>query len=171
MRKWFLIFLCLFFLGSGLIALGQNNPCTPTSNDPTRVACDIWTNCAWVCSVQGSTTHVCCVTYDANGTTAERAFDPLMRLTNLVNRADAGILSSFAITLDDADQRTQVLRENGKTYAYAYDPIGNRQHAILNNSTNTYNANELNQYTSVESVTSVVAPVFDDGGNMAEYGE
>ena len=77
----------------------------------------------------------------------------------------------LCLTLDDADQRTQVLREDGKTYTYAYDPIGNRQHAILNNSTNTYNANKLNQYTSVESVTSVVAPVFDDGGNMAEYGE
>ena len=60
----------------------------------------------------------------ANGTTAERSFDALLRLTNLVNRADAGILSSFALTLDDADQRTQVIREDGKVYTYAYDAIG-----------------------------------------------
>ena len=60
----------------------------------------------------------------ANGTTAERSFDALLRLTNLVNRADAGILSSFALTLDDADQRTQVIREDGKIYTYAYDAIG-----------------------------------------------
>ena len=60
----------------------------------------------------------------ANGTTAERSFDPLLRLTNLVNRADAGVLSSFALTLDDADQRTQVIREDGKVYTYAYDAIG-----------------------------------------------
>ena len=60
----------------------------------------------------------------ANGTTAERAFDELARLTNLVNRADAGVLSSFALTLDDADQRTQVIREDGKIYTYSYDAIG-----------------------------------------------
>ena len=60
----------------------------------------------------------------ANGTTAERAFDELARLTNLVNRADAGVLSSFALTLDDADQRTGVLREDGKVYTYGYDAIG-----------------------------------------------
>lgn len=60
----------------------------------------------------------------ANGTTAERQFDSLLRLTNLVNRADAGVLSSFALTLDDADQRTQVIREDGKIYTYSYDAIG-----------------------------------------------
>ena len=61
---------------------------------------------------------------EANDTTAERQFDALLRLTNLVNRADAGILSSFALTLDDADQRTQVIREDGKIYTYSYDAIG-----------------------------------------------
>ena len=60
----------------------------------------------------------------ANGTTAERQFDALLRLTNLVNRADAGVLSSFALILDDADQRTQVVREDGKVYTYGYDAIG-----------------------------------------------
>ncbi len=61
---------------------------------------------------------------EAKGTTAERQFDALLRLTNLVNRADACVLSSFALTLDDADQRTQVVREDGKIYTYSYDAIG-----------------------------------------------
>ena len=59
------------------------------------------------------------------GTPAERQFDALLRLTNLVNRADAGVLSSFALTLDDTDQRTRVVREDGKVYAYGYDATGN----------------------------------------------
>lgn len=66
----------------------------------------------------------------ANGTTAERQFDALLRLTNLVNRADAGVLSSFALTLDDADQRTQVIREDGKIYTYSYDAIGQLTNAV-----------------------------------------
>ena len=61
---------------------------------------------------------------EASGTTAERQFDELLRLTNLVNRADAGVLSSFALTLDAAGQRTQVIREDGKVYTYGYDAIG-----------------------------------------------
>lgn len=72
---------------------------------------------------------------EANGTTAERQFDSLLRLTNLVNRADAGVLSSFALTLDDADQRTQVVREDGKVYTYSYDadirdPFGDPRHLL-----------------------------------------
>ena len=59
-----------------------------------------------------------------NGMTVTRQFDDLLRLTNLVNGADAGVLSSFAITVDNADQRTQVIREDGTRYNYGYDAIG-----------------------------------------------
>ena len=53
------------------------------------------------------------------------ADDPLGRLTNLPHRApDNAILSSFAYTLDNADQRTRVTRANGFHIDYAYDPIG-----------------------------------------------
>ena len=67
---------------------------------------------------------------EANGTTAERQFDALLRFTNLVNRADASIPSSFALTLDDADQHTQVIREDGKVYTYGYDAIGQLTNAV-----------------------------------------
>ncbi|MDD3662917.1 MAG: hypothetical protein PHT84_03560, partial [Candidatus Pacebacteria bacterium] len=59
-----------------------------------------------------------------NGTAASRQYDELMRLTNMVNATDAGVLSSFALTVDDADQRTQVIREDGRIIQYQYDPIG-----------------------------------------------
>lgn len=59
-----------------------------------------------------------------NGTAVSRHYDELMRLTNMVNATDAGVLSSFALTVDDADQRTQVIREDGTRYNYGYDAIG-----------------------------------------------
>lgn len=59
-----------------------------------------------------------------NGTTVTRQYDDLLRLTNIVNNADAGVLSSFAITYDNADQRTHVIREDGTLYDYSYDAIG-----------------------------------------------
>lgn len=59
-----------------------------------------------------------------NGTTVTRHYDDLLRLTNMVNRADAGVLSSYAITVDNADQRTQEIREDGTRYDYSYDVIG-----------------------------------------------
>lgn len=78
----------------------------------------------------------------------------------------------------DYNQRSELtaalMGEND--HAYAYDPIGNRIRSVLisNNQspiTNHYAANELNQYISVESVSSVVSPAFDDDGNMVEYGD
>ena len=59
-----------------------------------------------------------------NGTAVTRQFDDLLRLTNMVNDSASGILSSFAITVDNADQRTQVIREDGTRYDYSYDAIG-----------------------------------------------
>ena len=61
----------------------------------------------------------------ANGTDAIHQYDDLMRLTNLVNRlSDQSVLSSFAYTLNDADQRTSITREDGHHIDYGYDPIG-----------------------------------------------
>ena len=53
-------------------------------------------------------------------------------------------------------------------YAYAYDPIGNRQQASVNEVTNLYQANELNQYTNVNA--GAVEPVYDADGNMTQLG-
>jgi len=61
----------------------------------------------------------------ANGTDALYQHDDLMRLTNLVNRLSGqSVLSSFAYTYNDADQRTAVAREDAHHIDYGYDPIG-----------------------------------------------
>jgi RHS repeat-associated protein len=59
-----------------------------------------------------------------NGAVVSRQYDALMRLTNVANHAGANVLSSFAIAVDDADQRTQVVREDGMRYDFAYDAVG-----------------------------------------------
>ena len=48
------------------------------------------------------------------------------------------------------------------SYEYAYDPIGNRLSSTHNDTTNTYTANELNQYTAIDGA----APTYDADGNM-----
>ena len=53
-------------------------------------------------------------------------------------------------------------------YAHLYDPIGNRQLASVNEVTNLYQANELNQYTNINE--GAVVPVYDADGNMTSYG-
>ena len=55
--------------------------------------------------------------------------------------------------------------------AYAYDPIGNRLTATEGTETKSYTANNLNQYLSVTSASSVVNPTYDDDGNMVTDGE
>ena len=57
------------------------------------------------------------------------------------------------------------------SFGYSYDPIGNRQWARINATTNDYIANELNQYLSVSSVTSVVNLSYDPDGNLTNDGE
>jgi len=54
-------------------------------------------------------------------------------------------------------------------YSYDYDPIGNRLQSTVDSGqlsvTNSYTANGLNQYTSVDDGTAV-SPTYDDDGNM-----
>ena len=54
------------------------------------------------------------------------------------------------------------------SYAYAYDPIGNRREASANEVTNLYQANELNQYTNINA--GAAEPVYDPDGNMTQLG-
>ena len=54
---------------------------------------------------------------------------------------------------------------------YAYDPIGNRLTATEGDETKSYTANNLNQYLSVTSASSVVNPSYDADGNMLTDGE
>ena len=59
-----------------------------------------------------------------NGTAVTRQYDDMLRLTNMMNNANASVLSSFAMSYDNADHRTQVIREDGTRYEYSYDAIG-----------------------------------------------
>jgi len=51
-------------------------------------------------------------------------------------------------------------------YNYKYDPIGNREWKQLNGSTNTYVANQLNQYTAARVAGSARNPSHDLDGNL-----
>jgi hypothetical protein len=108
--------------------------------------------------------------------------------TDMVNTFDGSPVSAFAYTYDAAGRRTQRV-DSGLTtnlfgynmkseladaimgtniYAYLYDPIGNRQLASVNEVTNLYQANELNQYTNINE--GAVEPVYDADGNMTLFG-
>ena len=108
--------------------------------------------------------------------------------TDMVNTFDGSPVSAFAYAYDAAGRRTQRV-DSGLTtnlfgynmkseladaimgtniYAYLYDPIGNRQLASVNEVTNLYQANELNQYTNVNA--GAVEPVYDADGNMTQLG-
>ena len=52
------------------------------------------------------------------------------------------------------------------TYGYAYDPIGNRLTCSHNAETNSYTANNLNQYTAIDDAE----PTYDADGNMTGDG-
>ncbi len=60
----------------------------------------------------------------------------------------------------DLKDQTKPVRDNER--AYQYDPIGNRTQTIAAASPISYTANELNQYTAVNSFS----PAFDSDGNM-----
>ena len=51
-------------------------------------------------------------------------------------------------------------------YGYDYDNIGNRRMAIEGNESSIYEANELNQYTSIADGADTIEPQFDLAGNQ-----
>ena len=125
----------------------------------------------------------------ADGAATAYAYEPNRNLrTDVVNTFDGSPVSAFAYAYDAADRRTQRV-DSGLTtnlfgynmrseladaimgtnsYAYAYDPIGNRQWASANEVTNLYQANELNQYTNINE--GAVEPVYDADGNLIQLG-
>jgi RHS repeat-associated protein len=59
----------------------------------------------------------------ANGVTETQQYDLLNRLTNLENRNQTGITSSYTYTLDAMGNRTKVVEQDGRTVEYSYDPL------------------------------------------------
>ena len=69
------------------------------------------------------------------------------------------------------NERSEVLSAaiGTNSYGYAYDTIGNRQWSAVNNTTNVYTANSLNQYALVGYAAPNVSPVdfyYDADGNL-----
>ena len=62
--------------------------------------------------------------------------------------------SDWLFKLTEATMGTNV-------FGYVYDPIGNRKTADRDQQTTHYTANELNQYLSITSASSVVSLSYD----------
>ncbi len=59
----------------------------------------------------------------ANGVTTTKQYDLLNRLTNLENRNQTGIISSYTYTLDEIGNRIKVVEHDGRIVEYTYDPL------------------------------------------------
>jgi hypothetical protein len=96
--------------------------------------------------------------------------DPLGRRTKRIDYFNS-LLSTNLFGYNASSEVIEASMNSGTDiYDFDYDPIGNREQCIIDNGqltiTNSYSANNLNQYTSVSSVPSVVYPRHDDDGNM-----
>ena len=125
----------------------------------------------------------------SNGASAAYVYEPNRDVrTNVSNKFGSTPVSGFAYAYDPVGRRTQRVDSEAVTnafgynirseltdalmgtsqYDYAYDPIGNRTQASLNEETNAYWSNELNQYTNVNA--GEIKPTYDEDGNMISMG-
>jgi RHS repeat-associated protein len=108
-------------------------------------------------------------------------------IAGVENRFNDSVLSGFTYHNDEGGRRTErvdsglvtnVYWHNSRSeiigavigddlYGYSYDSIGNWEWAGVNTDTNTYAANNLNQYTAVAAVT----PQYDADGNLTAVGQ
>ncbi|MDZ4185134.1 MAG: RHS repeat-associated core domain-containing protein, partial [Desulfuromonadales bacterium] len=91
--------------------------------------------------------------------------DELARRTRRVD--NGAVTNDFGYNI-----RSEVISAmmNTNQFGYAFDPIGNREWTRMNANTNTYAANELNQYTNIANGVTL-EPAYDDDGNMVSYGD
>ena len=72
---------------------------------------------------------------------------------------------------------TSAIRKNASNVTqnnmrYVFDNIGNRTSSYEDATSKTYDANSLNQYTEIDVTGgSSVCPLYDDDGNMTQYGD
>lgn len=103
----------------------------------------------------------------ATETLARRTYtyDKLGRpLTRRTDRNEQTVNDSFM-----HNTRSELVRAtvNDETYGYDYDNIGNRRMTMEASDYTLYEANELNQYTSIqENEDAAFAPTFDADGNQ-----
>jgi len=125
---------------------------------------------------------------------SRRTFEPTRDLVATVtNTWNGAAVSSFVYTNDAIGRRTRrtdsglhqndfgynlrsemtnavmrVVGQTTNTYAYAYDPIGNRLSASRNLDDLTYISNELNQYTQIAN-GQTIEPTYDADGNLLTF--
>lgn len=110
--------------------------------------------------------------------------------TQVLNSSGTNLISQFDYENDAIGRRTRRVDSSSTTndfaynirselieavmgtnsFAYQYDPIGNREQSTKNEEQSTYSANELNQYTRISNLQSTNHPSYDDDGNMVGYG-
>jgi len=123
----------------------------------------------------------------ANNTQTVYTYDSLNRLSNLSNTGGGGTISTFGYSYDAAGNRLSKAAAGGtETYGYDnlnqltsvqyptaaafsntgfnYDPLGNRT-TMTNGAATTYAANNLNQYTQVNTNTLN----YDANGNLTNH--
>jgi RHS repeat-associated protein len=120
----------------------------------------------------------------ANGVSETQQYDLLNRLTNLENRNQTGIISSYAYTLDAMGNRTKVVEQDGRTVEYIYDQLYRLTQekitdAVVGNSLTDYKfdpvGNRLERTNSVLGKTTYSYDVNDRlleevlGGKVTQY--
>jgi RHS repeat-associated protein len=97
--------------------------------------------------------------------------DLLSRRTNIIYSAQTGT-NILSCSYNARSEVTGVIIDTND-YAYIYDNIGNNLHTSLNNVTNAYTVNPLNQYRAVTNLLDLsgIELAHDDDGNTTLLGE
>jgi RHS repeat-associated protein len=132
-----------------------------------------------------------------NGTSETGIFDRAGRLTTVAHSGGVGASSSFAYTLDEVGNPTQVVTPEGTTtytydvldrltgvcfaspcslptderIAYAYDVVGNRTSETHPTGTTTYAYNTGDQLTSAAGPLGTTTYTYDPNGNQTASGD
>lgn len=147
-------------------------------------------------SVTDWLTHTTSYTYDdanrltsttlGNGLIADRTYDSANRLLTLVNRNGGTTISSYAYTVDNIGNRSQMVDTSGTTaygydgvyrltgtmypnadaQSYTYDPQGNRLAKVNNGNTTNYSYDNADQMT----LAGGVSYSYDNDGNQTAAG-
>ena len=130
--------------------------------------------------------------------TSNQSFTALFKAESVTQPPVAGTFLSQDFTFDDLNRRDTVTLADGSVwdydydglgnlqqahkahpsdpaqdllFNYTYDDIGNRKTAVENGVSKTYTANDIQQYTQVNTDGVVETLTYDDAGNPDSYGD
>ena len=104
---------------------------------------------------------------------AAYVYDSLGRRTSATLQDD----TAWNYSYNQRSEITSAIRKNASNVTqnnmrYVFDNIGNRTSSYEDATSKTYDANSLNQYTEIDVTGgSTVCPLYDDDGNMTQYGD